>query len=363
MRHILIIVGEEIHINEPFMDYILKRFKEHFTHTPLISYIGNSDKELPFKIENLAKNYDYLTIIANESNFYTISKILCTLSSDSLELKNDTLMPSRTELFVENSFVAEILEAKINLLKACPNKALPVFLLENTTRTENFMLNAVNKDDALSLLASLADSFNVNIFTSQILPELVLVRATNQKFGQIDEFLASVNERLKKHFIKGDNIAEFIVSSLKAKGLNLSFAESCTAGLVAAKLGSIAGASEVFSGSLVTYSNHIKNVWLGVDEAVLETKGAVSSQCVEQMAKGALNMSGADFAIAISGIAGPGGGSREKPVGLVYIAVANDEHCEVRECHFSGDRDYIREQSALRAYSLLLESFWDEIVE
>ena len=94
------------------MDYILKRFKEHFTHTPLISYIGNSDKELPFKIENLAKNYDCLTIIANESNFYTISKILCTLSSDSLELKNDTLMPSRTELFVENSFVAEILDAK-----------------------------------------------------------------------------------------------------------------------------------------------------------------------------------------------------------------------------------------------------------
>ncbi|MDY4450546.1 MAG: CinA family protein, partial [Campylobacter sp.] len=229
MRHILIIVGEEIHINEPFMDYILKRFKEHFTHTPLISYIGNSDKELPFKIENLAKNYDYLTIIANESNFYTISKILCTLSSDSLELKNETLMPSRTELFIENSFVAQILEAKINLLKACPNKALPVFLLENTTRTENFMLNAVNKDDALSLLGSLADSFNVNIFTSQILPELVLVRATNQKFGQIDEFLDSVNERLKKHFIKGDNIAEFIVSSLKAKGLNLSFAESCTA--------------------------------------------------------------------------------------------------------------------------------------
>ncbi|MDY4450909.1 MAG: CinA family protein, partial [Campylobacter sp.] len=167
----------------------------------------------------------------------------------------------------------------------------------------------------------------------------------------------------KKHFIKGDNIAEFIVSNLKAKGLNLSFAESCTAGLVAAKLGSISGASEVFSGSLVTYSNHIKNVWLGVDEAVLKTKGAVSSQCVAQMAKGALNMSGADFAIAISGIAGPGGGSREKPVGLVYIAVANDEHCEVRECHFSGDRDYIREQSALRAYSLLLESFWDEIVE
>ena len=100
-----------------------------------------------------------------------------------------------------------------------------------------------------------------------------------------------------------------------------------------------------------------------MDEAVLKTKGAVSHECVEQMAKGALNMSGADFAIAISGIAGPGGGSREKPVGLVYIAVANDEHCEVRECHFSGDRDYIREQSALRAYSLLLESFWDEIVE
>lgn len=363
MRHILIIVGEEIHINEPYMDYILKRFKAHFTHTPLISYIGNSDKELPFKIENLAKNYDYLTIIANESNFYTISKILCTLSSDSLELKNETLMPSRTELFIENSFVAEIFEAKINLLKARPNKALPSFLLESTTRTENFMLNAVDKDEALSIISPLADSFNVNIFSSQILPELLLLRATNQKFGQIDEFLASAKERFKKHFIEGANIVEFIVSQLRAKKLSISFAESCTAGLVAGKLGSVSGASEIFAGSLVTYSNHIKNVWLGVDEAVLESKGAVSRECVAQMAKGALNMSGADFAIAISGIAGPGGGSREKPVGLVYIAVANDECCEVCECHFSGDRDYVREQSALRAYSLLLESFWDEIVE
>lgn len=363
MKHILIIVGEEIHINEPFMDYILKQFKEHFTHTPLISYIGNSDKELPFKIENLAKNYDYLTIIANESNFYTISKILCTLSSDSLELKNETLMPSRAELFIENSFVAEVLDAKINLLKARPNKALPRFLLENIARTTNFMLNAVDKEDALSLLAPLADSFNVNIFTSQILPELLLVRATNQKFGQIDEFLTSVKERFKRHFIEGYDIVKFAVLQLKARGFSLSFAESCTAGLVAAKLGSVSGASEVFSGSLVTYSNHIKNVWLGVEGTVLETKGAVSKECVEQMAKGALNMSGADFAIAISGIAGPGGGTREKPVGLVYIAVANDEHCEVRECHFSGDRDYVREQSALRAYSLLLESFWDEIVE
>lgn len=345
------------------MDYILKQFKEHFTHTPLISYIGNSDKELPFKIENLAKNYDYLTIIANESNFYTISKILCTLSSDSLELKNETLMPSRAELFIENSFVAEVLDAKINLLKARPNKALPRFLLENIARTTNFMLNAVDKEDALSLLAPLADSFNVNIFTSQILPELLLVRATNQKFGQIDEFLTSVKERFKRHFIEGYDIVKFAVLQLKARGFSLSFAESCTAGLVAAKLGSVSGASEIFSGSLVTYSNHIKNVWLGVEGTVLETKGAVSKECVEQMAKGALNMSAADFAIAISGIAGPGGGTREKPVGLVYIAVANDEHCEVRECHFSGDRDYVREQSALRAYSLLLESFWDEIVE
>ena len=121
MKHILIIVGEELHINQPFLNYILARYNQHFTSAPLIYHIGDGDSELPFKLENHAKNFDYITIVASGNNFYTISRILCTLLGDTLELKENTLMPSRAELFKENSYIIELEKAKINLIKGTPS--------------------------------------------------------------------------------------------------------------------------------------------------------------------------------------------------------------------------------------------------
>lgn len=362
MRHILIIVGEELHINEPFLSYILGRFKGQFSQSPLIYYIGDGDKELPFKIENKAKSYDFVTIVANESNFYTISKILCTLSGDSLELKDETLMPSRTEIFTQNSFVMQLFNAQINLLKAVPTQKLPNFLLSDESKTAIFSLLGIDKSTADTLLAPLNDTYNISVFTTSILENLVFVKAVNQKFGQIESFLAHMQDNYPKNFINDANIVKFIVSCLERKNLTLSFSESCTAGLVASKIGQIPGASNVFSGSLVTYSNHIKNVWLGVDDEIFKNFGAVSNECVLAMANGAREMAGSDFGVGISGIAGPGGATETKPVGRVYIAVCDENRSVAKEYTFSGNRNYIREQAAISAYALLLSTFWDEIV-
>lgn len=106
----------------------------------------------------------------------------------------------------------------------------------------------------------------------------------------------------------------------------------------------------------MTYANEMKRDWLGVSDEILQTYGAVSEQCVMAMLKGALKASESDFSLAISGIAGPDGGSEAKPVGTVFVgAYAKDGECIIERLNLNGDRNYIREQSALAAYVCLLK--------
>jgi nicotinamide-nucleotide amidase len=141
------------------------------------------------------------------------------------------------------------------------------------------------------------------------------------------------------------NKLQNIINHLRIKNQTISFAESCTGGLLAATFSSISGVSDVFNGSVVTYSNDIKNKWLGVEQSVLDTYGAVSRECVEQMLLGVKKMAKSDYAIAISGIAGPNGGSKEKPVGTVYIGLLSPKGSDVWHCTFDGNRKDIQEAS------------------
>lgn len=118
---------------------------------------------------------------------------------------------------------------------------------------------------------------------------------------------------------------ESISKKLISKKMTLTFAESCTGGLLAKSFTDIPGVSEVFSGSVVTYSNDAKQKFLGVDEKTLEKYGAVSKQTAYEMAKGARLLFSSDIAVAVTGIAGPDGGSDEKPVGLVYIGISTQD--------------------------------------
>ena len=141
--------------------------------------------------------------------------------------------------------------------------------------------------------------------------------------------------------------AREIVTSLKRSGMRICVAESCTGGMIAAAITDIAGSSAVFSSGFVTYSNHAKMNMLGVKPETLNLYGAVSGQTVSEMASGAITASEdeADFAIAVSGIAGPDGGTVEKPVGLVYICVLKKgEVGQVNRYIFEGDRRSVRAQ-------------------
>jgi len=136
--------------------------------------------------------------------------------------------------------------------------------------------------------------------------------------------------------------------------LKIATAESCTGGLVAGTLTAIAGSSDVYDRGWITYSNEAKREQLGVPLSLLEAHGAVSGEVAEAMAKGALHRSQADVAVSVTGIAGPGGGSPEKPVGLVYIGLwRKDGWHQVERCLFDGDRDSVRAQTVTRALTHL----------
>jgi nicotinamide-nucleotide amidase len=142
---------------------------------------------------------------------------------------------------------------------------------------------------------------------------------------------------------------------LLAAGRRVATAESCTGGWVAKCLTDIAGSSQWFERGYVTYSNQAKAQSIGVADSVIDTFGAVSRPTAEQMAAGALHASGADMAVAITGIAGPDGGSADKPVGLVWFALAQRDAAPLAiEQHFAGDRESIRRAAVATALRMLI---------
>lgn len=149
---------------------------------------------------------------------------------------------------------------------------------------------------------------------------------------------------------------EKLVALLKERGMTVAFAESCTGGMISSSLVDVPGASDVFGFGFVTYANEAKMKMIGVSEETLRAYGAVSHQTAEEMAAGAAHVSGADLAVSVTGVAGPDGGTPEKPVGLVYIGLCLCGDVTSFENHFSGSRSEIRKQSAQRAVALAKEA-------
>lgn len=144
-----------------------------------------------------------------------------------------------------------------------------------------------------------------------------------------------------------------LVQLLQEKGKKVSFAESCTGGLCAKRITDIPGSSAVIEMSVVAYDNLVKEQLLGVKHSTLEKYGAVSPQCAIEMARGCFMISGADVAVGITGIAGPGGGTPEKPVGLVYVAVTDGHRTWCRRLLYPRSRDYVRTVTATNAFNMV----------
>ena len=148
-------------------------------------------------------------------------------------------------------------------------------------------------------------------------------------------------------------LEEAVIKLLKKNNLTLTTAESCTGGMLSARLVNVPGVSDVFKQGLVTYSNRAKKKLLDVKKSTLKDHGAVSEQCAKEMAKGGVLSTGSDVCVAITGIAGPDGGTEDKPVGLVYISCYMKDKVTVRKFQFKGNREKIREYSVVNSLVLL----------
>ena len=152
------------------------------------------------------------------------------------------------------------------------------------------------------------------------------------------------------------NAAEKMVAEFSSRGLVCAVAESCTGGAVGSAIVSVSGASAVFAGGVISYSNDVKREVLHVSASTLERHGAVSSETACEMASGARELMNADFAVSVTGIAGPGGGSAEKPVGLVWFGLAGKNGVRTERMVFSGDRAEVRGAAVEHALEMLLEA-------
>lgn len=150
-------------------------------------------------------------------------------------------------------------------------------------------------------------------------------------------------------------ISAEIVSLFTQKGLTLGTAESLTGGMIAASVAGVSGASAVLMGGIVSYDPRVKHELLGVTQQVIDTVGVVSRPCAQQMAEGARKALKVDIAVSATGLAGPTGGTPETPVGTVFIGVSGKDQTNVDECHFTGDRQSIRQQSAAHALQMALD--------
>ncbi|BCS81557.1 competence/damage-inducible protein A [Anaerocellum diazotrophicum] len=191
----------------------------------------------------------------------------------------------------------------------------------------------------------------------------ITTKKENEKVAM--SLLQSIEDRIRERlgeYIYGIDkqlLEEVVVRLLTQKNLKVSVAESCTGGLICNKLTNVPGASEVFDRGFIVYSNEAKIKLLGVPEQVLKEHGAVSHQTARYMAQGALSNSLAHIALSVTGIAGPGGGSETKPVGLVYIGIATKNSVESFELRFSGDRLKIKEMTSKAALNILRKKIID----
>ena len=155
-------------------------------------------------------------------------------------------------------------------------------------------------------------------------------------------------------------LEETAVSLLKEKGYTVSTAESCTGGLLAGRIINVSGASDVINVGFITYANEAKMKYLGVSDETLKEHGAVSFECAKEMALGVVAQMNADVGLATTGIAGPDGGTPEKPVGLVYIACSINGNVKAEELHLNGTREEIRNTTVTKALELLVACLSDQ---
>ncbi|WP_324172733.1 CinA family protein [Sulfurimonas sp.] len=354
MKLNLLFIGNKFIYNESLHEYIMRKIKEKVDFIDSITYFKESDNSLFLYLEEELNLSNKLIIITSKKHFSTIGKLICTVTSDNQVLNENMLIPSNSSLFEDASYLLEYKDSITNVLHIDEMQKMPEILFNLEQSKAVIHIFEKTKEEVTEFLSQLAQTFDVNIDVILIIDGWLRVDITSKKYGNLSEFIKSAKELLPQNLITSSNIVGLIIEKLSNANKKITFAESCSGGLLSYYFTKENGASKILDGSLITYSNEIKENWLAVGHETLENFGAVSSEVVGEMSEGALNVSNADYALSISGIAGDGGGSELKPVGTVYIGVSSETHHANLYLNLDGDRNYVQQQSVLFAIKMLI---------
>jgi len=326
----ILFVGKEWRFKEALKEELFR-----YVHFDSLEYLNNFDINFSPKEDTL--------IVTNQKTYPLVARIIARLSNQNLVVKNDFLVPENAK-FSKNSFYIKINGYNINVILL--EKEVPeIFII--TPEYEEINIFRFDKDSALMFLEPILNAHKLDYTIIE------------NEGGFLQIFTEPLEESIKKELLNAlpyivfGNVFEHIVKNLPPE--KITFAESCTGGLIASNLTKISGSSHCFDGSVVSYANWVKEEWLGVSHQTLEKYGAVSEQTVKEMLLGAIEISKANYAIAVSGIAGPTGGTPTKPVGTVYIGVADRKSLKVELHHFKGDRNYIQYQAMMTGIRMFID--------
>ncbi len=354
MKLHLILIGNKFVYNSSLQEYIIRKVREKSNFIDSITYFKEGDNSLFLYLERELNRSDRLIIITTSQSFSTIGKLICTVTNDNQILNSNMLIPSNSSVFQNSSYLLEYKNSITNVLHIDEMQKMPEILINFEQNGAIVHIFEQSKEAVVVALNPIAQTFDVAIEITTIVDGWLRVEIVSKKYGKISKFINSAKELLPDSLIAASNIASYIIERLSKNQKKLSFAESCSGGLLSYYFIKENGASKILDGSLISYSDALKENWLAVEQDIVKEFGAVSAQVVKQMSEGALNVSDADYALSISGIAGDGGGSELKPVGTLYIGVSSKTHHAQMHYKLNGDRNYIQQQSVLYAVKMLI---------
>jgi len=356
MINALVVVGNNIKYNRPFMEYLERKVCERLGHLDAIYHLDKNDSNLFLSLEEVIERSKNI-VIASRDAYSLVSKIIATLTDDSMVVREGILAPAKAIEYHHDSYLLHHHDSAINVIKIKEHTMLPPIMIAPSSQSVSFFLVDAQSEKDQEQLNNIVKINDVTISTTTIIEGLVFVKAHGFIHGQQDGFIQALAFGFKDKVLFGEDLSQIITERLIVSGQKVSCAESCTGGLIASEIVKNAGVSAIFDGALVSYANEIKIKPLGVKTVTLQKYGAVSVQTVYEMLEGALNLFDAQLAIAVSGIAGPTGGSKEKPVGTVYIgATSRDGETFIEKTDLKGDRMYIQKQALFWGLKLLVLS-------
>lgn len=352
MKHLLIYFTKDLSFNKYFCSLIDRKLEEKNLIPDTIIKLNENDSKLNTLLEINYKKYNLITIITDENSFSAINKILATLKESELILIDDELIIEKYKKYEKNSLLINLNEASINIIKAnifdCPT------ILHENKKNYDFLIHD-KLSNAEILLNTSVKPYDITLNIYPLLDNLLYVKVNISDYSDETGFLTSIKSLFSKKVIFSNDLYQYIGQMLNINNKTISFAESCTGGLIASNFTKINGISSVYKGSFITYSNEYKKAWLNVKDENLDNGMVYSSNCAIAMAKGVLEFTKSNYALSCTGVVGSNDDLGTKS-GTIYIcAASNDGKILHKTLNLKGDRIYMQEQCSLHCAMLLCE--------